>query len=986
MRFIATAVLLAAALTPTASMSAVVTHDQLPAWSDMSPAGMHAAVGTGAVPQRFFEDQGLLPAGAAEAARAFVVQSRELGVERRSGFLPLAAPLNVRANNPAGDRVGETQSEVSVAAFRDTVVIGWNDSQGFLGTPITLTSYAYSVDGGNTFIDGGSVPLAVAGDQSFGDTGWDTDENGNWYLVQLYTRAGGQQNVAVHHARFNGVGTLVLDPPTQASIGTAATGLLDKCLIGVDRVTGNVYVAYTRFLGNGNIEIVRSTTLGLTWDPAIILDNTAVPTASKQAARPICGPGGEVYVVWEKGANTINCPDGAGNVVSSTGVIAFTRSLNNGVTYDPFTNIGTVEHSWTFSGPGDLRERANEFPDIAVDLSNGCYRGNVYVTWHESAPWSTNIAAGPVTAESNDAANNNPTGPQLFNVGDNCTGSSSSTGDLDYWQFNGVQGTTYFMNLDPQGFNCGIAGTTRGMRMRLFAVTSPFPNPNGFPDSLLAASALGAFAQRIVWTCPKTGSYLIRLQPSTTAIGTYTLRVRTLAFGAPSPARDSRDITLIRSTNQGVSWSPEQRINDDPAGLENRRPFIAVNNSGQVTAYWHDSRDAGFGSTASITGIYGTVSRDGGVTWSPNFGVTDEPSFFSFNTIAVPNLGDYNQASARGTAIFHPAWSDQRISTGDVRTPNTNTFTAGRGPDAYTTGISFIDAIACPPDTFASSGSTIVRHFKITNTGTAPDNYNYSVTDVAGWISPTGGTTGILQPSSFFDVFVTVNLPSDCTPPSDILTLSVLPVGEGCYAPQTCQTKVQCEIVVPALISMFEVKLANGGVDLDWSSIATGLVSGWNLYRSTDPAGFYSRINDSPIVMGDGGSFHYHDAAPGNGSFYYQLRGVMNDGSERVLETRGLTVTGAPTAFAFTNLGSNPSLLGTTLSFALPKAENVHIAVYNIAGAQVRTLFSGLKDPGVHTVSFNMKDSNGRALSPGVYLVKIRAGEFQKSLHVIALQ
>jgi len=97
-------------------------------------------------------------------------------------------------------------------------------------------------------------------------------------------------------------------------------------------------------------------------------------------------------------------------------------------------------------------------------------------------------------------------------------------------------------------------------------------------------------------------------------------------------------------------------------------------------------------------------------------------------------------------------------------------------------------------------------------------------------------------------------------------------------------------------------------------------------------------------------------------------------------------VTGAPTAFAFTNLGSNPSLLGTTLSFALPKAENVHIAVYNIAGAQVRTLFSGLKDPGVHTVSFNMKDSNGRALSPGVYLVKIRAGEFQKSLHVIALQ
>src|SRR5439155_26124500 len=175
--------------------------------------------------------------------------------------------------------VGETQSEVSVAVFRDTVVIGWNDSQGFIGTPITLSSYAYSTNGGASFTDGGSVPLIAAGDQSFGDTGWDTDEVGNWYLVQLYTKPAptAQQDVAVHHAHFIG-GVLTLDTPVIASVGSSALGNLDKCLIAVDRVTKNVYCAYTRFIGNLNIEIVRSTDRGQTWGAPTILDNDTSPT------------------------------------------------------------------------------------------------------------------------------------------------------------------------------------------------------------------------------------------------------------------------------------------------------------------------------------------------------------------------------------------------------------------------------------------------------------------------------------------------------------------------------------------------------------------------------------------------------------------------------------------------------------------------------------------------------------------------------------
>ena len=777
--------------------------DQTPPYpGDMSPAGLAGLASAGIDSTDTTGVLSVLPEYMANAVRGWVNETQRIqNGHARTGVLsiPLPGPTNVRANNPAGDVTGETQAEVAVCAYNDTVLIGWNDSKGFTAG-FTVSSFAYSTDGGATFTDGGNVPKLLATDQALGDPGVDTDERGNWYNNQIYTRGSPvtQQNIGVHHGRFNGAGQLVWDAPTMASIGTAATGALDKCLIACDRVTGNVYVAYTRFTAVPRIEVVRSTTLGASWDPQIILDNTTTPTSSKQSARPFCGPNGEVYVVWEKGANLIDCPDGSGNLDNTSGFIAFTRSLDFGATYSPFQLIGTVEHSWTWSGPGDLRERANEFPDIAVDRSGGPLNGSVYVTWHESAPWTSSLAAGPANAETNDAADNNPGGAQVFAVGDDATGTISSNADLDYWRFSAVQGQSYLINLDPQGFVCGVSGTSRSMRLRLFATQDPYPVPNAFPDSLLAASALGNFAQRIVWTAPKTGDYLLRLQRATSGAVpfTYTLRVRDLTFGAPSPARDSRDVVVVRSTDQGATWSAEQLVNDDPVGLENRRPFNCVDALGHVHVFWHDSRVPGLGSNAALTSIFGTTSRDGGLTWTPNYCVTDELSFFSFNTLAVPNLGDYNQAAAVGSRV-HAAWSDQRLSTGDVRNPTPPpTFTAGTGPDAYTTALQFDFAVSCPADLeVCTFGGNFTRTFTITNTGNVPDTYSWAVTQTGSMtLSPDNGTTALVAPGASVNIDVTVTVPADCAyPASNTLTFTATPVGDT-DGSQSCTTDITCPV------------------------------------------------------------------------------------------------------------------------------------------------------------------------------------------------
>src|SRR5437870_2451910 len=244
---------------------------ELPAWRDMSPMGARAAIANGGDAS---ELGGLISGEAADAIQHYFAETKALGIPKRNGTLFVPGPVNVRANlQPSTDRVGETQSEIAICVLGDTVVIGWNDSQGFLAGN-TISSAGYSTNGGATFTDMGNMPLALPTDQAFGDPGVDTDEKGNWYYNQIYTRptSPAQQDIAVHRGTFGG-GVLTWNTPVVASVGTSATGNLDKCLLATDRVTGNVYVAYTRFTATPQIEIVRSTTLGATWDPPIVLDN-----------------------------------------------------------------------------------------------------------------------------------------------------------------------------------------------------------------------------------------------------------------------------------------------------------------------------------------------------------------------------------------------------------------------------------------------------------------------------------------------------------------------------------------------------------------------------------------------------------------------------------------------------------------------------------------------------------------------------------------
>jgi len=68
----------------------------------------------------------------------------------------------------------------------------------------------------------------------------------------------------------------------------------------------------------------------------------------------------------------------------------------------------------------------------------------------------------------------------------------------------------------------------------------------------------------------------------------------------------------------------------------------------------------------------------------------------------------------------------------------------------------------------------------------------------------------------------------------------------------------------------------------------------------------------------------------------------------------------------------NPFNPSTTISFSLPKEENIELTIYNIKGQKVKTLYSGIAEEGKHTMVWEGKDSNGKEVSSGIYFYKLK--------------
>jgi len=81
----------------------------------------------------------------------------------------------------------------------------------------------------------------------------------------------------------------------------------------------------------------------------------------------------------------------------------------------------------------------------------------------------------------------------------------------------------------------------------------------------------------------------------------------------------------------------------------------------------------------------------------------------------------------------------------------------------------------------------------------------------------------------------------------------------------------------------------------------------------------------------------------------------------------------------------NPLYRGTRIAFDLPESRDVDVRVFDVTGALVRTLEDGRMEAGHQALDWDVRDSNGRLVRPGMYLVRIRLGSLERSLKLTVM-
>jgi hypothetical protein len=233
-----------------------------------------------------------------------------------------------------------------------------------------LNNFYYSSDRGVTW-NGGTLGSSYGG--VWGDPALAVDTNNNFYYIHLNSGSGsGWWLDRIVCAKSTNGGQTWAD---AGYMGMNSPKQQDKAWPVVNRANNHIYVTWTQFdtYGTSNpadssvILFSKSVNAGVTWSASVRISKRAGDcqdvSTTDEGAVPAIGPAGQIYVSW------------AGPLG-----LMFNRSLDEGATWvtaNIFVNA--MPGGWNMSVPGI--DRSNGMPVTCCDLSQGPYRGYIYISW-----------------------------------------------------------------------------------------------------------------------------------------------------------------------------------------------------------------------------------------------------------------------------------------------------------------------------------------------------------------------------------------------------------------------------------------------------------------------------------------------------------------------------------------------------------------------------------------------------------------------------
>jgi hypothetical protein len=141
----------------------------------------------------------------------------------------------------------------------------------------------------------------------------------------------------------------------------------------------------------------------------------------------------------------------------------------------------------------------------------------------------------------------------------------------------------------------------------------------------------------------------------------------------------------------------------------------------------------------------------------------------------------------------------------------------------------------------------------------------------------------------------------------------------------------------------------------------------------------------SAVLLGSG----FIDPAANQNGASIVLMAALADGKVRVFDQ----VTGIddnqnaiPTEFALDQNYPNPFNPTTSIKYALKENTKVILKIYNLLGQEVRTLVNGNQEAGYKKVAWDGMNNKGTRVASGIYIYRIKAGDFVKARKMILMK
>ncbi|MFH1195170.1 MAG: T9SS type A sorting domain-containing protein [bacterium] len=186
---------------------------------------------------------------------------------------------------------------------------------------------------------------------------------------------------------------------------------------------------------------------------------------------------------------------------------------------------------------------------------------------------------------------------------------------------------------------------------------------------------------------------------------------------------------------------------------------------------------------------------------------------------------------------------------------------------------------------------------------------------------------------------------------------------------------------VPVELAAFTGNVADNCVELNWITETELNNSGFEVQRKFKNDHF----KNVAFVKGQGttserNNYHFFDRNLSGGQYTYRLKQIDIDGTYEYSQEITFEIS-KPATYSLSDNFPNPFNPSTNIVFSIPEKTNVKIKVFNLLGVEVKTLVDEFFEAGEHKVVFNAE-----ALSSGVYLYNIKAGNFSETKKMILIR